>query len=91
MGVTTVSNSSILGGWVTKVLRIAFLCYRPDKKCHFKKLHFGKFVLFVFVNFCNSYSNSLKALSPGQKYNLFRSFEWFKSVPLNFNQCASIH
>ena len=46
---------------------LIFLCYWPDKKCHFKKLHFGQFFLFVFAKFCNSYSNSLKALSQGQK------------------------
>ena len=51
MGVTTVSNSLILGDWVTKVLKMAtknrrvkgwvttiFRLFRPtvlDKKCHF--------------------------------------------------------
>ena len=51
MGVTTVSNSLILGGWVTKVLKNSdkntgvewwvttiFTLFRPtvpDKKCHF--------------------------------------------------------
>ena len=68
--VTTVSNSLILGGWVTNVLKngdekigggrvgdhniSTFLCYWLDKKCHFKKFHFGRFFLFVFVNFRNS-------------------------------------
>ena len=69
-GVTTVSNSLILGGCVTKVLKngdeklgggrvgdiniLTFLCYWLDKKCHFKKLHFGQFFLLVFVKFRNS-------------------------------------
>ena len=33
---------------------LTFLCYWLDKKCHFKKLHFGQFFLFVFVKFRNS-------------------------------------
>ena len=70
MGVTTVSNSLILGGWVTKVLKnddekwgvegwvtTLFYFFMPlarQKKCHFKKLHFGQFFLFVVVKFLNS-------------------------------------
>ena len=38
--------------WVTTIL--TFLCYWLDKKCHFKILHFGQFLLFVFVKFLNS-------------------------------------
>ena len=30
---------------------LTFLCYWLDKKCHFRKLHFGQFFLFVFVKF----------------------------------------
>ena len=73
VGVTTVSTSLILGGWMTKVLKngekrggrvgdnnfFIFLCYWLDKKCHFKKLHFGQFLLFVFVMFRNSYTSLL--------------------------------
>ena len=33
---------------------LTFLCYWLDKKCHFKKLHFGQYFLFVFVKFLNS-------------------------------------
>ena len=64
MGVTTVSNSLILGEWVTKVLNnceknmgvegwvgdnniLTFLCCWLYKKCHFKNLHFGQFLVFV--------------------------------------------
>ena len=70
MGVATVSNSLILGGWVTKVLKnddeklgggrvgdnsiLTFLCYWLNKKCPLKKLHFGQFFLFVVVKFLNS-------------------------------------
>ena len=70
MGVTTVSNSLILGGWVTKNFKewrqkigdgrvgdnniLTFLCHWLDKKCHFKKLHFGQFFLFTFIKFPNS-------------------------------------
>ena len=74
MGVTAVSNFSILGGWVTKVLKngdekwgggegdgrvgdnniLTFFCYWLDKQCHFKKLHFEQFFLFVFVKFRDS-------------------------------------
>ena len=59
MGVTTVSNSLILGGWVTKVLKngdknrvvegwvtTIFRLFRPtvpDKKCHFP---------FIFIHMC---------------------------------------
>ena len=56
--VTTVSNSLILGRWLTKVLKncdekkgggrvgdnniLTFLCHWLDKKCYFKKPHFGQ-------------------------------------------------
>ena len=81
MGVTTLSNSLILGAWVTKVLKndyekwggggggrvgdnsiLTFLCYWLDKKCHFKKLHFGQFFLFVVVKFLTVHRLALKAL-----------------------------
>ena len=35
-----------IGGWKSI---LTFLCYWLDKKCHFKKLHFGQFFLFVFL------------------------------------------
>ena len=62
MGVTTVSNLiniGTVGDKSFKELRrkmgggmvgdniLTFLCYWLDKKCHFKKLHFGQFFLFV--------------------------------------------
>ena len=68
MEVTTVSNSLILGGWVTKGSKngdekwggrvgdnniLTFLCYRLDKKCHLKKLHFLAIFSFVFLKFRN--------------------------------------
>ena len=39
------------GGNVDDNNILTFLCYWLDKKCHFKKLHFGQFFLFVFVRF----------------------------------------
>ena len=38
---------------------LTFLCYWLDKKCHFKKLHFGQFFLFIFVKFSNSHTSLL--------------------------------
>ena len=37
------------GGWVGDNSILTFLCYWLDKKCHFKKLDFGQFFLFVFL------------------------------------------
>ena len=53
-----------------------FLYYWLDEKCLFKKLHFGLFFLFVCLKFRNSWTSLLvlKALSSGQKQNLFHSF-----------------
>ena len=42
------------GGRVGENNVLTFLCYWLDKKCHFQKLHFGQFFLFVFVKFLNS-------------------------------------
>ena len=39
-------------GWVTAVFDFFMLLAR--QKCHFKRLHFGQFCLFVFVKFLNS-------------------------------------
>ena len=33
---------------------LTFLCHWLDKKCHFKKLHFGQFFQFTFLKFPNS-------------------------------------
>ena len=70
VGVTIVSNSLILGGVGDKSFKelrrkiggweggckqyFDFYVTGSTKKCHFKKLHFGQFFLFVFVEFRNS-------------------------------------
>ena len=62
MGVTTVSNSLILGGWVTKVLNnddknrgvkgwvtTIFRLFRPtvlNKKCHFPVYFYTHFLIY---------------------------------------------
>ena len=52
---------------------LTFCATGSTKKYHFKKLPFGQFFLFVFVKFIDFFTG-LKALSPGQKQNLYRSF-----------------
>ena len=47
------------GGRVCDNNLLTLLCYWLNKKCHFKKLHFGQFFLFVFVNFRNSWTSLL--------------------------------
>ena len=42
------------GGRVGDNSILTFYATGSTKKCHFKKLHFGQFLLFVFVKFCNS-------------------------------------
>ena len=69
VGLTTVTNSLILAGWVTKVYRIPkkigewkggwqqYFDFSyitcSTKNATLKKMHFGQFFLFVFVKFRN--------------------------------------
>ena len=52
-------RQKIEGGRVGDNNILTFLCYWLDKKCHFKKLHFEQFFLFVFVKFRNSWPSLL--------------------------------
>ena len=55
---------------------LTFLCYWLVKKCHFKKTAFWAIfsVRICKVSQFIDFFTGLKALSPGQKQNLFRSF-----------------
>ena len=76
VGVTTVSNSLILGGWMTKVLK------KGDKNWGGGGGSVGDNNILTFY----ATGSWFEALLPGQKQNLFCSFYWSKSVLLNFNQ-----